>query len=120
VAEQVVVMNDGRIEQVGTPRELYDTPANDFVAGFVGPVTEFAGSKLRPHDLDIRTDPVDGGMEAQVRRVIHLGFEVRVELETGDGRRLWAQLTRQDAEQLELLDGQIVYVRASRRMPAVA
>jgi sulfate/thiosulfate transport system ATP-binding protein len=120
VAEQIVVMNRGHIEQVGSPRELYEAPANDFVAGFVGPVTELGGSKLRPHDIDIQIDRVDGGVEAQVRRVIHLGFEVRVELEAGDGRQLWAQLTREEAEQLELLDGQIVYVRASRRMPVVA
>jgi sulfate transport system ATP-binding protein len=120
VAEQIVVMNGGRIEQVGSPRELYEAPASEFVAGFVGPVTELDGSKLRPHDVDIRIDRVDGGVEAQVRRVIHLGFEVRVELESGDGRHLWAQLTREEAEQLELTDGQIVYVRASRRMPVVA
>jgi sulfate transport system ATP-binding protein len=120
VAEQIVVMNRGHVEQVGSPRQLYEAPANDFVAGFVGPVTELGGSKLRPHDIDIRVDPVDGGVEAQVKRVIHLGFEVRVELEAGDGRQLWAQLTREEAEQLELLDGQIVYVRASRRMPVAA
>lgn len=116
VAEQIVVMNSGRIEQVGSPRDLYEAPANEFVASFVGPVTRLDGSLLRPHDVDIRIDPVDGGVEAQVERVIHLGFEVRVELATGDGRQVWAQLTREDAEQLELLEGQIVYVRANRAM----
>jgi sulfate transport system ATP-binding protein len=116
VAEQIVVMNNGGIEQVGSPRELYEAPANEFVASFVGPVTELGGTLLRPHDIDIRIDRVDGGVEAQVQRVIHLGFEVRVELQAGDGRQLWAQLTREEAEQLELLEGQIVYARASRRM----
>jgi sulfate transport system ATP-binding protein len=114
VAEQIVVMNHGRVEQVGSPRELYESPANEFVASFVGPLTELEGSLLRPHDVDIRIDPVEGGVEAQVQRVIHLGFEVRVELQTGDGRHLWAQLTREDAEHLELLEGQIVYARANR------
>jgi sulfate transport system ATP-binding protein len=116
VAEQIVVMNHGRIEQVGSPRELYEAPANDFVASFVGPLTELGGSKLRPHDVDIRIDPVDGGVEAQVQRVIHLGFEVRVDLLASDGRQLWAQLTREEAEELELLEGQIVYARADRRV----
>ena len=120
VAEQIVVMNEGRIEQVGRPRDLYETPANDFVAGFVGPLTELGGSKLRPHDVDIRIDPVDGAVQAQVERVIHLGFEVRVELLASDGRQLWAQLTREDAEGLELAEGQIVYARANRRMAVAA
>jgi sulfate transport system ATP-binding protein len=120
VAEQIVVMNEGRIEQVGRPRDLYETPANDFVAGFVGPLTELGGSKLRPHDVDIRIDQVEGSVEAQVERVIHLGFEVRVELLASDGRQLWAQLTREDAEALELTEGQIVHARANRRMAVVA
>jgi sulfate/thiosulfate transport system ATP-binding protein len=120
VAEQIVVMNDGRIEQVGSPRDLYEAPSNEFVASFVGPVTQLDGSLLRPHDVDIRIDPVDGAIEAQVERVIHLGFEVRIELATGDGRRLWAQLTREEAEQLELLEGQIVYARANRPMAVAA
>jgi sulfate/thiosulfate transport system ATP-binding protein len=116
VAEQIVVMNRGGIEQVGSPRDLYEAPANAFVAGFIGPVTQLGSSLLRPHDLDIRIDEVDGGVEAQVKRVIHLGFEVRVELETGDGVHLWAQLTREDADHLELEEGQIVYARANRQM----
>jgi len=116
VAQQIVVMNHGRVEQVGTPRDLYEAPANAFVAGFVGPVTQLGSSLLRPHDIDIRIDPVDGGVEAQVKRVIHLGFEVRVELETSDDVHVWAQLTREDAEELELLEGQIVYARPNRAM----
>jgi iron(III) transport system ATP-binding protein len=120
LSDRIVVMNAGRVEQVGAPRELYEAPTSDFVAGFVGPVTELGGSKLRPHDVDIRIDPVEGGVEAQVERVIHLGFEVRVELRAADGRHLWAQLTREEAEQLELLAGQIVYARAGRRMAVPA
>jgi sulfate transport system ATP-binding protein len=109
-------MNKGRVEQVGSPRDLYESPANEFVASFVGPVTQLDGSLLRPHDVDIRIDWVEGGIEAQVQRVIHLGFEVRVELLASDGRQLWAQLTREEAEQLELMEGQIVYARANRRV----
>jgi sulfate/thiosulfate transport system ATP-binding protein len=115
VARQIVVMNDGRIEQVGTPRELYDSPANEFVMKFVGPVTQIGESDVRPHDLDILLLPTDGAEEMQVKRVVHLGFEVRVDLETGDGRHVWAQLTRPQIEELELEEGQLVYVRPSRR-----
>jgi sulfate transport system ATP-binding protein len=113
VARQIVVMNEGRIEQIGTPRELYDSPANDFVMGFVGPVTRLGEASVRPHDLDILIEPAVGAIEAQVDRVVHLGFEVRVDLLTGDGVHLWAQLTRLQIEELELEEGQIVYVRPS-------
>jgi sulfate transport system ATP-binding protein len=115
VARQIVVMNAGRVEQVGTPRELYDSPANDFVMGFVGPVTQLGDAPVRPHDLDILTEPAPGAVEAQVDRVVHLGFEVRVDLLTGDGVHLWAQLTRLQIEELELAEGQIVYVRPNVR-----
>ena len=116
VAEQIVVMNHGQIEQVGSPRDLYETPENAFVASFIGPVTQLGSSLLRPHDIDIRIDPAEGSVEAQVKRVIHLGFEVRVELETADDVNLWVQQTREDAESLELTEGQIVYARPNRRV----
>ena len=53
--------------------------------GFVGPATRLGESWVRPHDLDLRVEPSDGAVEAMVQRIVHLGFEVRVELETGDG-----------------------------------
>jgi sulfate transport system ATP-binding protein len=111
VAEQIVVMNSGRVEQVGTPREIYDTPSNDFVMKFVGPVTRMGDYDVRPHDLHVLVTPVEGAEEMQVKRIVHLGFEIRVDLETGDGRHVWAQLTRVELEQLELQEGQLVYVR---------
>ena len=114
VADQIAVMHRGRVEQVGGPRELYETPATEFVMGFVGPATRLGDSWLRPHDLDLRIEPCDGAVEAMVQRIVHLGFEVRVELETGDGAPLTAQLTRDEVEQLELLEGQIVYALPSR------
>jgi sulfate transport system ATP-binding protein len=114
VADQIVVMNAGRIEQVGSPRDLYEQPANEFVMTFVGPVNRLSGGFVRPHDLDLQTQPGDGAAEAMVERVVHLGFEVRVELLLDDGRQVSAQLSRDEAEQLELERGQIVYVRAAR------
>jgi sulfate transport system ATP-binding protein len=118
VADQIAVVNRGRIEQVGHPRDLYDRPATEFVMSFVGPATRLDGRWVRPHDLALRVDPADGATEAMVRRIVHLGFELRVELETGDGGELWAQLTRDEAEVLELEDGQIVYVLPVRERAA--
>jgi sulfate transport system ATP-binding protein len=115
VAEQIVVMNEGRVEQVGSPRELYDTPANEFVMKFVGPVTQLGHVDVRPHDLDILQLPAEGAEEMQVKRIVHLGFEIRVDLETGSGDHVWAQLTRAQLEQLELEEGQLVYVRPNSR-----
>jgi sulfate transport system ATP-binding protein len=115
VAEQIVVMNEGRIEQVGTPRELYDSPANEFVMKFVGPVTRLGEADMRPHDLDVLLLPTEGAEEMQVKRIVHLGFEIRVDLETGDGRHVWAQLTRAQLQHLELEEGQLVYVRPNVR-----
>jgi sulfate/thiosulfate transport system ATP-binding protein len=112
VAEQVAVLNEGRIEQVGSPRDLYERPENDFVMGFVGPVSKLGGQLIRPHDIDLMLDPAPGAVEAMIERVSHLGFEVRIELLLEHGERVWSQTTRARAEELELHDGQIVYARA--------
>jgi sulfate/thiosulfate transport system ATP-binding protein len=114
VADQVVVLNEGRIEQVGSPLEVYDKPANEFVMGFVGPVTSLDGQIHRPHDFDLSRDSVDGGVEAYVERVVPLGSEVRVELALGDGSPLTIHLARMDADMLELRAGEIVYARPTR------
>jgi sulfate/thiosulfate transport system ATP-binding protein len=114
VADQVVVLNEGRIEQVGAPLDVYDKPANEFVMGFVGPVTNLDGQIHRPHDFDLSRDPVDGGVEGFVERVVPLGSEVRVELALGDGSPLTIHLGRVEAEMLELRSGEIVYARPTR------
>ncbi|HEU0249804.1 MAG TPA: TOBE-like domain-containing protein [Solirubrobacteraceae bacterium] len=116
VAAQIVVMNGGRIEQTGTPRELYEHPANEFVMSFVGPVNRLGDALLRPHDIQILRGGSDlyseeSTVEALVRRVAHLGFEVRVELTLPDGRDVWAQVTRETAAELELAEGQILAAR---------
>jgi sulfate/thiosulfate transport system ATP-binding protein len=114
VADRVAVINEGRIEQTGKPRDLYEHPANEFVMGFVGPVNRLGNTYIRPHDLEVRLEPNGTTQEAMIERVVHLGFEVRLQLVLEDGRSVSAQLTRDDAEQLELRDGLIVYVRPSR------
>lgn len=111
LADTIVLLNAGRIEQHGAPRDLYDRPASDFVMGFLGPVARVDGGLVRPHDVTVLLEPDDGAVEAQVIRVVHLGFEVRVELELGDGAPVAVQLARHEAESLELAPGQIVYVR---------
>jgi sulfate transport system ATP-binding protein len=111
VADRVTVMNDGRVEQSGKPRDLYEHPANEFVMSFVGPVNRLGEQWIRPHDLELRLEPNGTTSEAMVQRIVHLGFEVRVELVLGGEEKIWAQLTRDQCEELELAAGQIVYVR---------
>jgi sulfate transport system ATP-binding protein len=111
VADSVVVMNKGRVEQAAGPRELYDAPANEFVMSFVGQATRIDDTWVRPHDFELVLAPNGSTREAQVERVVHLGFEVRAELVRDDGETLAVQLTRDQAAQLELERGQIVYVR---------
>jgi sulfate transport system ATP-binding protein len=115
VAGQIVVINHGRVEQVGTPRELYELPANEFVMSFVGPVNRIGDTYVRPRDITVSLEPDGGSTEAMVERVVHLGFEVRAELVRDDGQHLLAQLTQEEAQALELERGQIVHVKPSRQ-----
>ena len=85
VAEQIVVMNDGKVEQAGGAREIYEHPTTEFVMGFVGPVNRIGQEFIRPHDLVIQHVPEPGAVEAMIDRIVHLGFEVRVELLAGRG-----------------------------------
>jgi sulfate transport system ATP-binding protein len=111
ISEQIVVVNEGRIEQTASPSEIYDNPATQFVMGFVGPVTQVGGALVRPHDIQILTEPGEATQQAVVTRLWWLGFEVRVELLPAEGDALYAQLSRTEADGLELVEGQIVHVR---------
>ncbi|MGH8860690.1 MAG: sulfate/molybdate ABC transporter ATP-binding protein [Jatrophihabitantaceae bacterium] len=99
VSDEIVVINQGRVEQVGSPDELYDKPANDFVMEFLGPITCLGGRMIRPHDVEVFTAPVEGSHAAEVTRLQRIGFEVRAELRAGD-EQPWAQLTRGQSEGL--------------------
>jgi sulfate transport system ATP-binding protein len=114
VADRIFVMSGGRVEQEGTPDELYEQPANDFVMSFLGPVTKLHGALVRPHDLDIVTTAEPDAVHARVVRIARLGFEVRVEVEidTDDGKvDSWVQITREDAARLGISAGDDVFVR---------
>jgi sulfate transport system ATP-binding protein len=115
VADEVVVMHRGKVEQVAGPRELYDEPANEFVMTFVGQANRVGDAFVRPHDLELTLEPNGTTREAMIDRIVHLGFEVRVDLVREDGERLQVQITRDEAEQLELEQGQIVFVRLTRQ-----
>ena len=111
VAEQLVVMNNGRVEQSGSADELYDHPANEFVMSFVGEVNRLGEHFVRPHDMEVVLDADERTQEGLVQRIVTLGFEVRVELVLSDGTEVWAQLTRAELQRLELREGQIAYLR---------
>jgi len=112
VASQIAVMNQGRVEQVGNPTQLYDEPASEFVMQFVGEANRLGDRWVRPHDLDVSPDPAPGGIEAQIGRITRYGFDARIELVAADGEPLLVQVTRERLEELELDRGQIVWVVA--------
>jgi sulfate transport system ATP-binding protein len=114
VAQQVAVINAGRIEQTGTPDDLYERPANPFVMGFVGPVSRLGAAWVRPHDIELLEDEEEGAIQAIIERVARVGFEVRVEAALGDGTPVPILVTRQQADELELRAGQIVWLRVHR------
>ncbi|MFT3861669.1 sulfate/molybdate ABC transporter ATP-binding protein [Micropruina sp.] len=127
VADRIAVLNAGRIEQVGSPDELYEQPANPFVMSFLGSVSRLNGEVARPHDLRIERDrqraiaaAESAGVrvtEAKVERLARLGFEVRVELSHGvAGEQFFAQLTRAEASDLGLQVGDTVWVRPTRTL----
>jgi sulfate transport system ATP-binding protein len=132
VADRIAVLNKGRIEQVGSPTEVYDSPANPFVMSFLGTVSLLNGILVRPHDIRVGRNPdmaiaaddgtaeTTGVTKAVIDRIVTLGFEVRVELTSAVTRTPFtAQITRGDAEALGLHAGDTVYVRATR-VPAIA
>lgn len=112
VSDEIVVLADGRVQQVGRPGAIYENPANPFVMGFLGPVTVLNGQLVRPHDVELSRTAVDGGVEAKVTRIVSLGFEIRIEArvinEAGDAD-VWAQLTGATARELNVQPGDTLY-----------
>jgi len=111
VADEIVVINEGRVEQVGTPDTLYDEPANDFVMGFLGEVTQLGGLTLRPHDIDVSTTPLLAGATAgTITRLLRVGFEVRATVTTESGEEVTVVMTRTSSRSLGLDQGAKVWL----------
>jgi sulfate transport system ATP-binding protein len=112
VADRIVVMNKGRIEQIGTPDEVYQSPATPFVYEFLGDVNLFHGRQYaRPHEVEIHRDASrEGSIPAQVEHVAPRGPVVRVELKAANGT-VEVDLTRERQRDLNLAAGQNVYIR---------
>ncbi|HIK28875.1 MAG: TOBE-like domain-containing protein [Oscillatoriaceae bacterium SKW80] len=127
VADEIVIMNKGRVEQIGKPSEIYDHPATPFVMSFIGPVNVLPSTSrifqdngfdstqpsifLRPHDVVIQTTPNGTTVPARVSRLIHLGWEIQAELILDDGQVLKAYLPRERFDELKIEPQQRVYVK---------
>lgn len=114
VADRIVLMDHGRIVQKGSAQELYDQPANEFVMRFMGQVNRIGDVYVRPHDVEIRLQPNGTTEPAVVERILHMGPHIRVDLGVGGGESVTVQLSRDEADRLELEPGRSVFVRPSR------
>ena len=110
VADQLLIMHEGRIEQAGEPTELYERPATEFVHSFLGPTTMFKGASVRPHDLEL-VHPSQGAIEGTVQSVMELGFEVQVTVALSDGSTPWVQMSRNEFRNLNVEVGSPVSIR---------
>jgi sulfate/thiosulfate transport system ATP-binding protein len=114
VADQIVVINDGAIEQVGSPDDLYDRPASEFVMSFLGPVTTLGGQLIRPHDLDLRTEPFADAYAGRITDLNRVGFEVRLDIRLDQEQQstpVHVTQTRAEAAAKRLAAGDRVWVR---------
>ncbi|EAW37839.1 sulfate/molybdate ABC transporter ATP-binding protein [Lyngbya sp. PCC 8106] len=130
VADEIVVMNQGKIEQVGTPADIYDRPATPFVMNFIGAVnvvpahasivaehaleTLPAHLFIRPHDIEVLPFAASGTTTAYIKRIIHLGWEVQVDLILADQHQIVAHLPREQFTQLNFKKGQQVFIKSKR------
>src|SRR6266566_6156723 len=112
VADRVAVLNHGRLEQVGSPTDLYDHPASEFVLRFVGDAVRLGSRLVRPHEIVLRRWPGDEAVEVEVERIAVLGADARVDLVDGNGARIAARLRREELEDLDLVRGEIVWAGA--------
>ncbi len=139
LADRVLVMNEGRIEQIGTPDEVFHQPATEFVVKFLGQVNFFHGRLeggkvhfatlawespehagaptqaarvfIRPHELDVGVERNgQPALEAVVTRIHSAGPNVRLELQASSGERLHAELTQERYRSLGISTGSTVFV----------
>ena len=135
VADRIVVMNEGRIEQIGSPAEIYDQPATPFVMSFVGAVNVVPRSALlakdsgqvnstlnrqsepepepvfiRPHDVQVFTTPQHDSVPAKLRRLRHMGRDLQAELVLADGEVLMAQFPREQIDYQAIKPGDGLHI----------
>ena len=114
VADEIVVINDGRVEQIGAPDQLYDSPANDFVMRFLGETTDLGNQTVRPHDIDVSLSPgALGAVAGTVTRMLRVGFEVRVNVLTEANQEVLVTMTRTLARSLGVEEGAKVWLTAA-------
>ena len=114
ISDQIAVINHGRLEQVGSPRELYDNPASEFVMTFVGDAQPLGDVLVRPHDVELLHEPVEGAVEAMIVRVTLLGRDAKVELHDASGSEILALMTRDAFDEAGFWRGQSVWVNPRR------
>ena len=114
ISDQIAVINHGKLEQVGSPRELYDEPASEFVMTFVGDAQPLGGSLVRPHDVDLLSEPAEGAVEAMIVRVTFLGRDAKVELHDSAGAEILVLMTRDEFDGAGLWRGQTVWAQPRR------
>jgi sulfate transport system ATP-binding protein len=141
VADRIVVMNEGRIEQVGEPDEVYDRPATPFVLQFLGDVNLFHGRSehapgggelarsgahdtvyVRPHELEIVGEPAEGAWAATLSQTLTVGAQTRIEFQrtdaAGQGHWLDVELPREEfhalRQRLGLQRGQQLWLKPRR------
>jgi len=132
VADRIVVMNHGAIEQQGSPDEVYDHPASPFVLQFLGDVNLFHGrfghapggaeaevSYVRPHELDIVAEAGTGALPVALSQVLTVGAQTRIEFKRlDDGSYVDVEMPRSEfallRQRLDLRNGSRVHLRARR------
>jgi sulfate transport system ATP-binding protein len=126
VADRVVIMNRGKVEQIGTPAEIYDNPASEFVMRFIGETNIISSVRrhfpdleiedhhqvfLRPHDLAIKSEPEETFAPATVSYAFNLGWEGQAELVLPDNQKLIVKLERDRFDRLDLYPKKEVYIK---------
>ena len=130
VADEIVVMSNGKVEQVGTAEEIYENPASPFVMSFIGDVNVLPRTAslfnhhtfdsengvhedvfVRPHDFELLTEPDDTTVAGTIKRVIHLGWEIQVEVLLTDNTTVLAYLNREQRLHINPQVGQKVFIK---------
>jgi len=130
VADEIVVMNKGKIEQIGSAEEIYDKPTTPFVMSFIGPVNILPSHAnlfkdngfqanhpkvfIRPHDIEITTEPKGVNAMATVKRITNLGWEIQLELLSAEQENFIVTMNREKFAKINVTEGQMVFVKPTK------